>query len=46
MTINISLKNLKKSFGKQDILKGINLTVNSGEIVGLIGPNQQQLKQC
>lgn len=39
MTINISLKNLKKSFGKQDILKGINLTVNSGEIVGLIGPS-------
>lgn len=39
MTANIALTHLQKSFGKQQVLKDINLTVNSGEIVGLIGPS-------
>ena len=30
---------LKKSFGKTEILHGINLTVNSGKIIGLLGKN-------
>ncbi|WP_367342356.1 ABC transporter ATP-binding protein [Limosilactobacillus sp.] len=39
MTATIDLKHLQKSFGKQQVLKDINLTVNAGEIVGLIGPS-------
>lgn len=39
MVANISLQGLKKSFGGQSVLRGINLTVNAGEIVGLIGPS-------
>ncbi len=35
----IDAKNLTKSFGKVDALKGLNLHVNKGSIHGLIGPN-------
>ena len=35
----LELKDLKKSFGKFEALKGINLKVNKGEIIGLLGPN-------
>ncbi|MCT1175424.1 ABC transporter ATP-binding protein [Pediococcus pentosaceus] len=35
----ITLKNVAKSFGKQDVLKDINFNVNQGQIVGLIGPS-------
>lgn len=35
----IRLKNLKKKFGSQIVLQNFNLTVKSGELVGLIGPS-------
>lgn len=35
----IKLTDIKKSFGKQHVLNGINLTVEPGELVGLIGPS-------
>lgn len=35
----IELKNIAKSFGKQNALKNINLNVQQGQIVGLIGPS-------
>ena len=35
----LELKNLRKSFGKTEIIRGINLTVNPGERVAIIGPN-------
>ncbi|ETY72818.1 glycosyl transferase family 2 [Lactiplantibacillus fabifermentans T30PCM01] len=38
-TAIIDLKHLAKDFGNQTVLKDINLTVNPGEIVGLIGPS-------
>ncbi|VDG30831.1 ABC-type multidrug transport system, ATPase component [Lactobacillus brevis ATCC 367] [Lactiplantibacillus mudanjiangensis] len=38
-TAIIDLQHLAKIFGKQTVLKDINLTVNAGEIVGLIGPS-------
>ena len=33
----IQIKDLRKSFGKVDVLKGINLEVNAGEVVAIIG---------
>lgn len=33
----ISVKNLRKSFGELEVLKGINLSVEKGEILGIIG---------
>jgi branched-chain amino acid transport system ATP-binding protein len=35
----LELKNLCKSFGKTQIIRGINLSVQSGQRVGIIGPN-------
>ena len=35
----LEVKNLKKSFGQKEVLKGVNLTVSKGEIVGIIGPS-------
>jgi branched-chain amino acid transport system ATP-binding protein len=36
---SLELKDLRKSFGKTDIIRGVNLAVNAGERVGIIGPN-------
>lgn len=33
----IEIKELYKSFGKQQVLKGINLTINEGEVTAVIG---------
>ncbi|HEX2834849.1 MAG TPA: ABC transporter ATP-binding protein [Thermoanaerobaculia bacterium] len=35
----IRARALRKSFGKHDVLRGIDLEVAPGEVVGLIGPN-------
>lgn len=35
----LEIKNLKKNFANKKVLKGINLTVNKGDIVGIIGPS-------
>ncbi|MDR1930911.1 MAG: amino acid ABC transporter ATP-binding protein [Treponema sp.] len=35
----IEVKNLRKSFGRHEVLKGIDLTVNQGEVVTLLGPS-------
>lgn len=35
----IEIKNLHKSFGKQEVLKGINLKVEKGEVVVILGPS-------
>ena len=35
----LELKNLRKSFGKSEIIRGINLAIPAGERVGIIGPN-------
>lgn len=35
----IDVINLKKSFGNVEVLKGINITINKGDIVAVIGPS-------
>ena len=35
----LSVKGLKKSFGKLDVLKGIDLDVSNGEVISVIGPS-------
>ena len=35
----IELKNLKKSYGAVDVIKGIDLTVNKGEFMVFVGPS-------
>ncbi|MBR7041963.1 MAG: amino acid ABC transporter ATP-binding protein [Bacilli bacterium] len=35
----LEVKNIYKSFGEKEVLKGINLKVEKGDIVGIIGPS-------
>lgn len=39
-------KDLHKSYGKREILKGISLEVNTSEVVGLLGPNGAGKTTC
>ncbi len=39
MSYALELKDLRKSFGKTEIIRGINLAIPAGERVGIIGPN-------
>lgn len=35
----IELKNIRKSFGSLEVLKGIDLTIRKGEVVSIVGPS-------
>ena len=35
----ISVKDLKKSYGSKEVLKGVSLDVYPGQLIGYIGPN-------
>lgn len=35
----VQINNVKKTIGKKQIIKGLNLDIYSGEIMGLLGPN-------
>ena len=35
----ISVKGLKKHFGKLQVLKGVDIDIHSGEVVVVIGPS-------
>ncbi|MEO1943573.1 MAG: ATP-binding cassette domain-containing protein, partial [Candidatus Thioglobus sp.] len=37
MTIALKIKNLTKSFGSLDVIKGISLTANQGDVICIIG---------
>jgi branched-chain amino acid transport system ATP-binding protein len=39
MTYALELKDLRKSFGRTEIIRGCNLQVNAGERIAVIGPN-------
>lgn len=35
----IEIKNLNMSYGKKEVLKNLNLNIDSGKIIGILGPN-------
>jgi branched-chain amino acid transport system ATP-binding protein len=37
--IHLKVTNLRKSFGGNEVLKGVNFEINGPELIGLIGPN-------
>lgn len=38
-TVLLEIKNMRKSFGENEVLKDISLTVSKGEVVSVIGPS-------
>ncbi|KGJ89747.1 ABC transporter ATP-binding protein [Colwellia psychrerythraea] len=46
MSSLISISNLNKSFGNKKVLSGVNLSLNAGQIVGLVGPNGAGKTTC
>ena len=39
MNIMIEIRNIKKSFGTLEVLKGIDLDIQKGEVVSIVGPS-------
>jgi ABC-type sugar transport system ATPase subunit len=39
MSMQLKLRGIRKRFGENEVLKGIDLTVNGGEVVALLGEN-------
>lgn len=35
----LEVKNVKKSFGGLQVLKGVSLSVNKGDVVAILGPS-------
>ena len=35
----IEIKNIKKTFGETEVLKGVDLTVEKGDVVAILGPS-------
>lgn len=46
MTALISINGLNKSYGKKKVVNDVNLTVNAGQILGLVGPNGAGKTTC
>ena len=42
----IDIKNLHKSFGEHEVLKGIDLHINPQEVVVIIGPSAPARAPC
>jgi ABC-type transporter Mla maintaining outer membrane lipid asymmetry ATPase subunit MlaF len=42
--IVISVKGLQKSYGKNHVLKGVNIAVERGTMLALLGPNGAHFK--
>ena len=42
----LEIKNIHKSFNDREVLKGINLTVKKGDVIGIIGPSGCENRQC
>ncbi len=46
MTALISMTNVNKSYGDQHVVSNVNLTINAGQILGLVGPNGAGKTTC
>jgi len=37
--MKLSIKNIKKQYGKKFVVRGVSFEINQGEVVGILGPN-------
>jgi ABC-2 type transport system ATP-binding protein len=37
--VTLSVKDLRKTIGRKEIIKGLNFELNKGEVFGFLGPN-------
>jgi ABC-type multidrug transport system fused ATPase/permease subunit len=42
----IEIKNVHKSFGELEVIKGVSLTVSKGEVVSIIGGQDRENRLC
>ena len=42
----ISIRKLSKSYGTKNVVSNVDLTINAGQIVGLVGPNGAGKTTC
>lgn len=42
----LEIKNLSKSFGELKVLKSISFSVESGEVIGILGKMEQEKPRC
>jgi multiple sugar transport system ATP-binding protein len=42
----VELRNVRKSFGKHDVIKGVDLDIEDGEFVVFVGPPAAANRRC
>ncbi len=42
----LEIKNVKKSFGKQEVLKDVSLRVEKGDVIVILGPSGSGNRRC
>ena len=43
--MSLSVQGLNKFYGQQQVLKDVSFSINTGEIVGFLGPNGPENRQ-
>lgn len=42
----LEVKGIRKSFGSLEVLKGVDLTVNRGDVIAIVGPSGSGKRRC
>ncbi len=42
----LEVKGIRKSFGSLEVIKGVDLTVNRGDVIAIVGPSATEKRRC